>query len=74
MVQIGDKLPNGAIIIDMETKAPNDALVLCVMPGRSFDRYIAWRMDPRAPDSTVSGVYLSRLEHAVVAFNERAGR
>jgi hypothetical protein len=79
----GDRLPNGAIVIDVkQAYEPYARIVLClwtedwqgeVVRSRNSDPYVTWvaLIQDSGHISTQSGHYHDQLSEAVVDFNSR---
>lgn len=68
-VKIGQKLPNGAIVIDHKFKGV-DEYVLCLWPDSGQAPYVHWYINPNNLD-TIWGQYFSSLSDAVATFERR---
>lgn len=77
-IKRGDRLPNGAFVIDVKDRAKDEAVVLCLSRGEyvtclSRGEYVTWIANPNYPDSTCWGNYFGdQLGAAYDDFQARA--
>ncbi len=69
MTQIGQKLPNGAIVLATRPASGNYDLVLAFHPG-SDDPFITWKVQPETGEAHW-GTYRNDIVEAVQDYQER---
>lgn len=66
-LEIGDKLKNGAIILDIVSK--NSGFVVLALSPERFSPYVVWQLD--SDGDGMAGNYYNMLYDAVLDFNRR---
>lgn len=73
MIHKGQILPNGATVIDIDSKITSYGREYYVLADRGHE-YVTWAIDPNRPDSTSWGHYYKDLEAARDSLYDRCGR
>ena len=78
MIQIGDKLPNGATVLDLGYRrnhvGEKKNYVLCFTSSSAVTPFVSWFVDINDPSSTSIGHYSKTLEECFSDFKERLGK
>ncbi len=74
MIERGQILPNGATVIDIDSKITNWGREYYVLADLGHE-YVTWAIDPARPESTCWGHYYDKdLEAAQNGLYSRCGR
>ena len=77
MIQVGDKLPNGATVLDIGYRCNHVGekkhYVLCFTCSGAVTPFVSWFVNINDPSSTSIGHYSKTLEECFSDFKKRLG-